>query len=1391
MKVAPDGDGRCISTRDGGGPRGRSVRCRAWFSILMRRGGAIKQERKITSMASLLHINCASLIRRRRSPALRRTVSSLALLAGSMSLTALASPALAQCVENPANVYNCSGAADTTQSLTGPTVTITTTPGFTVDTLSNGGGSTFVVNGVGTVGYSDQNGSRLAGGGAYFTSDNGDLIIFSNGEIDSDLGLQGLGLETLNGGDINVTWTGHIDNSSGDGVRAIGTGDIGLIVGSVTAQDHGIDAHQNGPGGLSITANGDIIAQNGRGVNVTAGPASTGDISLDLKGVAAGGRGVNVINDGTGGTFIRATGPISGVLGLRLTNEEGSGELFVDVRDVSGLDPAVFAVNSGVSDSFIRVRDLLSGATGLRLVNTETARDATVIVRNVNAGGDGVAVANSGLGATSVTVEGTVTAGGTGVSAYNGAGAQDISVWTQGAVQGGSSGVTVSQDGSGSVTVRTDGTVVGLGGNGVRVGADTLSTNVTVTTQEVVGRDMGIWIEHAGSGGVEVTAAGTVVGHEYSGVAVTTGPTSGYITLDLQGVSGDDFGINVDNAGLGGSVVRAAGPVVSNGTGIQVLNAAGSGEILIDVADVSGVDSAVLAVNNGASNTFIRTGNLLSEGTALTVQNGATSGGLSVITGNVQANGAGISIDNGGTGQTTVTSTGIVTAVQGDGVNVSNSQLGQSLTISVQTVMAGDNAIVASHTGTGLVSVNAAASVIGGGGDGVRVHAGAQSTGVMVTASAVTGGQNGIAVNNFGTGDTSITTTGWVTGDQQDGIAVNNGLDAGRVTIDAMHAVGSGNGVSVLNQGAQETSITVRGLAQGGTAGVNVSSLGGGLVHIENLGSIRADMAAPSERAVRASGGPITLDNVGTLIGTVDLWGDSALVFNTGVWNSSNGESLFSGADDRVVNASGGLVFAAGDALTAETTRWTGLERFDNDSNLWLIDNGAGDRLLTSADTVFLGGSTLGVDFGGVASDAFLTEGALDIQAGAQLALNQVGGLTLNHRYVVAEALQGLTGEFDFDDVFLTAFAGLRDGYTATEAYVEFAQLRALAEAGLTPNQKAAASGADSLPDGTPVKDALLLLPTDEIAQNAFDQLSGEIHATARTTTVEDSRLPRDAVLDRLSDADGSGAVWVRAFEGRGVSNGDYNAARAEREVRGLVAGVDRTLNETLTLGAAIGVLKSETEVDRRASTAEVESFHGLIYAGTNFGPWRVSGGLGYARTVTETGRDIAFPGFSDALTADYDGSVLQAFVEAGYRVPASGGHVEPFASLTALRVHSDAFVESGGPAALSGEAINEDALISTLGVRFETNPVGRFSVRGMTGWRRAWGDVSPVGRHAFEGGATFEVLGAARSEDAAVTRVEAEWRLSPRIGFGLAYDGVLGDEGVDHAITGAFKVVF
>ena len=152
---------------------------------------------------------------------------------------------------------------------------------------------------------------------------------------------------------------------------------------------------------------------------------------------------------------------------------------------------------------------------------------------------------------------------------------------------------------------------------------------------------------------------------------------------------------------------------------------------------------------------------------------------------------------------------------------------------------------------------------------------------------------------------------------------------------------------------------------------------------------------------------------------------------------------------------------------------------------------------------------------------------------------------------------------------------------------------------------------------------------------------------------------------------------------------------------------------------------------------------------------------------------------------------MLQGFVEGGYRLPVAGGHVEPFAGMTAIRARTDAFIEASGPAALSGEAIRETTMSSMLGARFETSPAGAFSLRGTVGWRHAWGDLDPVGRHAFAGGTPFTVLGTAGSRNAGVLDAEARYRLAPNVTLSVGYAGVLGAGNADHAITGAFKIVF
>ncbi|MFX5801330.1 hypothetical protein ABTE09_19665, partial [Acinetobacter baumannii] len=80
---------------------------------------------------------------------------------------------------------------------------------------------------------------------------------------------------------------------------------------------------------------------------------------------------------------------------------------------------------------------------------------------------------------------------------------------------------------------------------------------------------------------------------------------------------------------------------------------------------------------------------------------------------------------------------------------------------------------------------------------------------------------------------------------------------------------------------------------------------------------------------------------------------------------------------------------------------------------------------------------------------------------------------------------------------------------------------------GITPNQIATGGGVESLGFGNLVYNAVLNLSAPQ-AQYAFDRLSGEVHASARTVMIEDRRFLRGAVNDRLRAAfSGVGAATM------------------------------------------------------------------------------------------------------------------------------------------------------------------------------------------------------------------------------------------------------------------------
>lgn len=384
------------------------------------------------------------------------------------------------------------------------------------------------------------------------------------------------------------------------------------------------------------------------------------------------------------------------------------------------------------------------------------------------------------------------------------------------------------------------------------------------------------------------------------------------------------------------------------------------------------------------------------------------------------------------------------------------------------------------------------------------------------------------------------------------------------------------------------------------------------------------------------------------------------------------------------------------------------------------------------------------------------------------------------------------------------------------------------ASVGETPNQQATGKGAESTGAGSAIYNAVAGLSADQ-ARAAFDQLSGEIHASVKTTQIEDSHFLRDAINERiraafagvaaaaspvlaygetgtetgadaaikhaLKPADtASAAAWGSVFGSWGSIEGDGNAAGLDRSAGGFFTGIDGVVAETVRLGIMTGYSHSSFDIDDRASSGSSESYHLGIYGGTQIGALGLRSGVAYSWHDVSTARTVASPGLTDSLTADYDASTFQAFGEAGYRIDTASASFEPFVNLAYVSLHTDSFTETGGAAALTSAGQTTETTFTTLGIRASTSfDIGGMTAkaRGMVGWRHAIGDITPLATHAFTGSDAFTIAGVPIAEDAAVVELGFDLDLTDRAKLGFSYDGQFGSGAEAHSAKASLSLRF
>lgn len=378
------------------------------------------------------------------------------------------------------------------------------------------------------------------------------------------------------------------------------------------------------------------------------------------------------------------------------------------------------------------------------------------------------------------------------------------------------------------------------------------------------------------------------------------------------------------------------------------------------------------------------------------------------------------------------------------------------------------------------------------------------------------------------------------------------------------------------------------------------------------------------------------------------------------------------------------------------------------------------------------------------------------------------------------------------------------------------------------PNQFSTALALNTLPQagGTLALYNSLLMLDAPSARAAFDHLSGEVHASAKTALVEESWLLRGAMNDRLRSAFGAVgaapmavmsygfsadlapsvkgpmptlrserfAVWGQGYGSWGGTDSDGNAAKLTRSTGGLLLGADIAAFDDLRFGLLAGYSRSEFDVKGRLSSGASDNYHLGLYGGGQWGALGLRTGASYTWHDIETSRTVAFAGFGDQLKADYSAGTAQVFGELGYRLDTPATAVEPFAGLAYVNLHTDGFSETGGAAALSNRSDDTSLGYSTLGVLGSTTFALQgmdLTLRGGLAWRHAFGDVDPKATLAFAGSNPFSVAGVPIARDAAMVEAGLDLAISKSAALGISYAGQLAQDAQDHAFKANLAVRF
>ena len=964
---------------------------------------------------------------------------------------------------------------------------------------------------------------------------------------------------------------------------------------------------------------------------------------------------------------------------------------------------------------------------------------------------------------------------------------------------------------SGNITAGNDLNDAGLRAQGVNGAVTINQTAGTILTSGV-----GIAASSTGTGGVTVNMTGGQIG--------TAANRTGFYGV-YAATSGADA--------TAGNVLANVGTVfsASNGVNAQVFNTNSTGTVTVNAngpidALQNGINATTLSTN-AASTITVNVNNNVTAG-ASGVAVGGINGLLTVnqTAGTILAPaGYGISANSTGTGGIAVNMTGgqIGDAANrvGGGVRAVTQGTAGDVNITSRGIFSTSDAINAFIPGTssGNINIIQNGALNASAGNGIVAGFDNPSSGstAITQNAAITAGANGIGIWLIEGAANTITSNAPVTG--RTGVLTEGGTttvtNRDRITGTGVSAVrlGGANNLFLMDgPGAALTGLAVGSgtdtfrFAGAGNNTFDTSQISTGWSLLDKVGSSIWTLTGTSTYA-----GPATV-SAGTLLVNGNLSSASGITVASGATLGGTGT-----LPSTTINAGGAL--SPGNSIG--TISIAGNLSFVGAGN-YIVEVSPAEADRTNATgNASVGGTLRAVGTGGA-------------------------GYTVGKRYTILNATGGVSGTFG-NFVFSGNFGATRPHveYDANNVYLVLDQgLITPFLVGGTPNQRAVAGAIDTALTGGNTAAPFLALFGLTPAQlpGALDQLSGEVHVSTAGVLADESRYMRDAVLGRLRQASYGGntqmaslsvggpvaafadgeldsalaygkspivtkaprmvapsydvTFWAQGFGARGRFETDGNAATVRRDLAGFISGVDTRVGSNGRLGIAVGYTGSKNDLDGRG-TADVETAHIAGYGGWNFGAFNLRAGGAYAFHSIATDRLIAFPGFFDRTTANYDGHTGQVFGELGYGFTLGNLAIEPFAGAAWVRVKTDAAAERGGLAALNVAGTTFETGYATLGVRAAgLIPLGNDMVlvpRGTLAWQHAFDNVTTAGVLAFQTAPAtpFTIAGVPIARDSLLTEAGLDLAIGRNATLGVSYVGQYASNVQDHAAKGKFSWKF